>query len=288
MAGYILYNGFWNRDELPDPVARLTVAAKRLGVELTPVANTQVYAAIDSGVSVPPFRVGDFVLFWDKDVRLGRALERMGVRLFNGAEAVALCDDKSATHLALAGHIAMPKTLVAPMTYIDFDGAGDAFLKRAAEEVGFPCVVKECYGSLGGQVYLAHDAARLRALADSMCAKPFIVQEYVAESRGEDVRLYVVGDEVAAAMRRRNANDFRANIAEGGTGEAYAPTEEECRMALAACRRLGLVFGGVDLLHSERGPLLCEVNASAFMAGIIACTGVDVADRVMRYVLSRL
>lgn len=286
MANFIIYNGFWNRTALPDPVQRLVAAASARGLELKPIANTQAYASMGSGVTVPPFQAGDIALFWDKDVRLGRALERCGVRLVNSADAVALCDDKSATHLALSGQLAMPKTLVAPMTYIAFDAAGDAFLHSVAGQLGFPCVVKECYGSLGGQVYLAHDAAALRALADGMGAKPFIVQEYIAESAGEDVRLYVVGGEVAAAMRRRNERDFRANIAEGGTGEAYNPTAEECDMAVHACRLLGLEFGGVDLLHSSRGPLLCEVNASAFMAGIIECTGVDVADCVVRHVFS--
>lgn len=106
------------------------------------------------------FQAGDYALFWDKDVRLARALEAMGVRLYNTAAAVAVCDDKAATHLELARRgVPMPRTLVAPMTYVNMDAQGDAFLRRGAETLGFPLVVKECFGSLGGQVYLAATAA---------------------------------------------------------------------------------------------------------------------------------
>ena len=204
------------------------------------------------------------------------------------AAAVAVCDDKAATHLELARRgVPMPRTLVAPMTYVNMDAQGDAFLRRGAETLGFPLVVKECFGSLGGQVYLARDRGQLCRLADTMGPKPFLLQQFVAASAGEDKRLYVVGGRVAAAMRRRSEMDFRANIGGGGRGEACSPTAEEERLALECAAILGAEIAGVDLLQSETGPLVCEVNSNAHFAALTACTGVDVAGLIADYVLQR-
>ena len=287
MAGFVLYNGVWNRQGIPDPVRRLCAAGQALGFPLTPRANTSFSAVVDGGAHAEGVRPGDVVLCWDKDVRLVRAMEADGVHVYNSADGVAVCDDKAATHLRLAGHVPMPRTRIAPMTYVHFDDAGDVFLADAAAALGFPLVLKECFGSLGEQVYLVKDAAELRARATSMAYRPFILQEFIRESAGTDKRLYVVGDRVVAAMRRHSDTDFRANIGSGGHGEAYTPTPQEEALALTCCRVLGLHFGGVDLLDSNRGPLVCEVNASAHMAALTACTGVDVAREIVAYVMQK-
>lgn len=340
LAGYVLYNGFWNR-EAPDPARRLQQAGARLGVALRPVPNTafvtefpgdsagipsagvpsanalsagtpsagapsadatsagapSANAPSANGSPAPRVRVtgpdgpltaADFVLCWDKDVRLLRAMEACGVRVYNTADSVALCDDKAATHRVLAGAgLPMPRTFVAPMTYVSYDNAGDGFLQTAATALGFPLVVKECFGSLGEQVYLARDEGELFALAHRMGHRPFLLQQFIRPA-GEDYRLYVVGGRVAAAMRRRSPHDFRANIGAGGHGERYTPTPDEEALACRCCEALGLGFGGVDLLHGPHGrPLVCEVNASAHMAALTACTGVDVAAGIVAYVRSR-
>ena len=293
MASYVFYNGFWNPDGPPEVVRSLTAAAAARGAKWVPLPNTAVTAEFtgerrERALRVPPLQAGDYALFWDKDVRLARALEGMGVRLYNTAAAVAVCDDKAATHLELARRgVPMPRTLVAPMTYVNMDAQGDAFLRRGAETLGFPLVVKECFGSLGGQVYLARDRGQLCRLADTMGPKPFLLQQFVAASAGEDKRLYVVGGRVAAAMRRRSEMDFRANIGNGGHGEACPPTAEEERLALECAAILGAEIAGVDLLQSETGPLVCEVNSNAHFAALTACTGVDVAGLIADYVLQR-
>lgn len=290
MAFYVVYNGFWNSAAVPESAAALVAAAAAQGLTLTTTPNTAWVAAFDSdGVRVRggerELTAADVVLFWDKDTRLAHAMEATGARLYNPARAVELCDDKLKTHDALArAGIPMPRTLAAPMTYVKMDEPGCGEFWRQAAALGFPLVVKECFGSLGGQVYLAKNANELRALTAAMGAKPFLAQQFVAESAGEDKRLYVVGDRVVAAMRRHSDTDFRANIEHGGQGFAYTPTEEECALALRCCAVLGLHMAGVDLLDSEEGPLVCEVNSSAHMAGLTACTGVDVAGEIIRYV----
>ena len=285
MQGYILYNGFWNTDSIPDPVARLAQAAEKAGHTLLPKPNTAFAVCIGDTVTVSDVYSGDVILCWDKDVRLIRAMQMVGAHVYNGADGVAVCDDKSATHLALSKqNIPMPRTWVAPMTYVSYGKSGDEFLQTASEDLGFPLVMKECFGSLGEQVYKIENKQQLQEKASSMMHRPFLLQEYIQESAGHDKRLYVVGEKVVAAMKRESKTDFRANIGSGGTGTAYLPTEEEKQLAITCCRLLNLHFAGVDLLDSNRGPLVCEVNASAHMAAITECTGVEVAQEILSYV----
>ncbi len=286
--GCLIYNGFWNPSAPPDPVLRLAKAAEERGVHMESVPNTQLTADLGDGVSIRGVRMG-FAFFWDKDIRLARALESAGVRLYNRADAIEVCDDKAATHLRLAAaRLPMPRTLIAPMTYREINDQVEPFCQRAEETLGYPMVMKECYGSFGGQVFLVHGGEELRRLARERESRPFLVQELISCSVGEDYRLYMVGGRCAAAMRRYSDNDFRANIGNGGMGEGYTPSREEVRLAAACCRLLGLDFAGVDLLHGPDGqPLVCEVNSNAFMAGITACTGIDVAGVLTDYVLKK-
>ena len=295
MAGYLIYNGFWNPKGPPDAVRRLQQAGERAGEPLTPLPNTALAADFAGGTPAvrradtpgkEPLTAADFALFWDKDVRLARTMEAVGMRLYNPADGVAVCDDKAATHLALARHgLPMPRTLAAPMTYLHMDaGPAEAFYRTAEELLGYPLVLKECFGSLGGQMHLVRDGGQLRRLADTLAARPFLLQEYIPPG-GEDFRLYMVGGRLAAAMRRVNPADFRANIGSGGHGQAYVPTAEETALAQEACRVLGVPIAGVDILHTPQGkPLLCEVNSSAQLAGITACTGVDIAGEIVSFV----
>ncbi len=293
MAGYVIYNGFWNAVP-PDPAARMVAAAEKHGVPLAVLPNSSLTISVSPlGVFRPDgtaFSSDDFVLFWDKDTRLAYVLECIGVRVYNPAHAVEMCDDKSKTHrcLAAAG-IPQPDTLLAPMTYTEVTSAVDSFLTAAADRFGFPMVVKECYGSFGDQVSLVQSMEELRAKAYTMGARPFILQRFIREAAGEDVRLYVVGDRVAASMRRSSdGKDFRANLRQGGTAVPYTPTAAECDLALQCCQVLGLDFGGVDLLHTADGrALVCEVNSNAHLEGIIACTGIDVADEIVTWVLKQ-
>jgi len=290
MAGYVVYNGFWNPKQPPGTVTRLIKAAEHRGIRLMPFANTQTAVELGREITVHGFDVSDFALFFDKDIRLARALETIGVRVYNPADTIAVCDDKAATHLRLAAEgIPMPKTLVAPMTYVNMDELpSSAFIKLAAERLGFPMVIKECYGSLGGQVYLANNRSELKKLVSQMEAKPFICQEFVSASAGTDIRIYVVDGEPVAAMRRRSKSDFRSNIGLGAEASAYTPTAEEKELAVACCKILGGLFAGVDILSGSGGqPLVCEVNSNAFTAAISECTGVDVSGAIVDAVLSR-
>jgi len=113
----------------------------------------------------------------------------------------------------------------------------------------------------------------------------FLVQEFIAEAGGADLRCFVVGGKIVAAMRRQAPEgEFRANLHRGGSATAVTLSAEEKRTALKAARAIGLDVAGVDLLRSQRGPLVLEVNASPGLEGIEAATGVDVAASVIRHI----
>ena len=229
----------------------------------------------------------DFCLFWDKDVKLARALELSGLRVFNSASAIAACDDKAKTFLALKLHkdICMPRTYISPKKFHRDGLVSERFLQSIKEQLGFPCVVKECMGSFGQQVHLAHSEEELCSIIQEIGERDYMVQEYIQTSEGRDVRLQVVGKKVIASMYRYNDADFRANVTNGGSMRPIRPDEAWESMALAACEYLGLDFAGVDILYGEgEKPVLCEVNSNAHFKNLYACTGINAADEIMMYI----
>jgi len=301
MKGWIVSNGGLRQHKFTEQLDWMERTLREAGVEAVQLMNQELAPAVLAGsacilhggiahgvdAKAPP---PDFVLFWDKDVRLAAHMERAGFRLFNNARAIADCDDKSATHRILSGHgIPMPDTLVAPFCYPGLVPLNDPFVRTAGEQLGYPVVVKECYGSFGAQVYLAEDAEALAALHARLAHVPHLCQRFVGASRGRDVRLQVVGDRVVAAMYRHSETDFRANVSAGGAMEPFDAPESFRRLAVRSAQLLGADFAGVDMLFDEAGePLVCEVNSNAHMRNLHACTGVDVPREITAWILFRL
>lgn len=228
----------------------------------------------------------DYCVYLDKDKYLSRALEARGLRLFNSARAVELCDDKMTTFFALAGSgIALPKTMPAPLSYSPAAPVSQALLARVKAEFSFPLVVKECYGSLGKGVFLARDEGELMEIAARLKEKPHLFQEYIEESAGRDLRIIAIGGKAILAMKRSSAGDFRSNAALGGKGEPYEADAAQIACAERAAQWLGLDFCGVDLLFGRRGPILCEVNSNAFFQTAERVTGINVAGAYADYIV---
>jgi len=283
--GLLVMNGFVGEESFLSLRAALLRAADRVGLALDYRGNEELLFEAVSGEPLFDISPYSFCIFWDKDVPLARMLEGAGLRLFNPAGAIALCDDKLSTHQALSGLLPMPETIAVPMTY-RYVGYGDMpFLPRAAERLGLPMIIKECCGSFGKQVYLARTIAEAEEIIRGHEAAPMLMQRAVTEAFGRDIRIYIAGGRAVAAMERLNPHDFRANIANGGASRPYSPTPEEEALALRAAALLGLDFAGVDLLRGKEGPLLCEVNSNAHFRGLESCTGADIAGEILRHVL---
>lgn len=271
-------------------------AAKKLGITLQLIANNEIYCLIEDGkniIKVPTAAFEpDFILFLDKDIRLAKQLEKLGYRLFNSREVIENCDDKILTFEVLANSgIKMPKTLFSAMLF-NGTGNGEAdlgFTNIIEETFSYPLVIKEAFGSFGAQVYLIHNREELIAKQKELLYTPHLYQEFIASSKGRDVRIYVVGDQVVASMYRHSDTDFRANISNGASMSPYEPSEAFCELAIKATAELGADFTGVDLLFGENNePILCEVNSNAHIKNIYDCTGIDVAEAIFKHILEVL
>src|SRR5690606_5992490 len=150
-----------------------------------------------------------------------------------------------------------------------------------------PHVIKLNEGTQGAGVILAEKPAASRGVIEALRGlyANFLVQEFVAEADGSDLRCFVVGDAVVASIRRQAPpGEFRSNLHRGGTATAVAASADECDMAVRAARALGLEVAGVDLIRARRGPLVLEVNASPGLEGIEEATAVDVAGAIVEHV----
>jgi ribosomal protein S6--L-glutamate ligase len=151
---------------------------------------------------------------------------------------------------------------------------------------GFPFVMKQLEGTQGHGVYLIKDRKHAGEIisAHQSANKKFVIQEFIAESKGADVRAIVIGDKVVAAMKRNaKSGDFRSNLHQGGKGENIELSDEEIHTAVTSAQTMGLSVAGVDMLQSKRGPLVLEVNASPGLEGIEKTTKVNVAEKIIKY-----
>lgn len=276
----MVVNGFLTGGKFDEPQTMFSAAAAAMDVDLRIVRNCDLCAPVGEAATD-----SDFILFWDKDIALACNLELSGHRLFNTSDCIRVCDDKSLTHISLArAGVPSIRTVPCPKT---FEGVGYAdadFLDGVIDELGFPMVVKDCFGSFGKQVALVNDR---ESLASSLHdARPLIFQEYI-ECGGTDIRAEVVGGRVAAAVRRQAPpGEFRSNATLGGlmTAHALSPREEE--IAIAAAEAVGADFAGVDIIAGPDGPLVCEVNSNAHIRNMTDATGIDVASEILRHIVS--
>lgn len=288
MRGLILVNAYTQSEHELNQPRRIQAELAALGVDAELKRNDGALAYLSDGVRSDAASAYDFCVYLDKDKYTSRMLERSGLRLFNRAEAVETCDDKMLTHLALAGVVPMPKTIPGPLCYTPGAPVSERLLSRVEELLGCPVVVKECYGSLGKGVYLAHDRAQLREIAARVQAKPHLYQQFIAESAGQDLRVLVIGGKAVAAMRRISQGDFRSNAELGGRGEAAALDPVVAALCEKAAARIGLDYCGVDLLLSKDGPLVCEVNSNAFFGTFERVTKINVARRYAEYIVTAM
>ena len=286
MKGLLVKNAFLSSPAFDALYALVFEAAAVRGVSLVPTDSASLALPLDE-----PLPKADFVLFWDKDIPLAERLSSGGLPVFNSPDAIRICDSKAQTALALhrAG-VRAPRTVLAPLTYEGVGYPDLSFVRDACRTLGLPIVIKEAYGSFGEQVYLAYTEDEALAIAARIGARPFLLQEFIAPAFGMDIRVNVVGDKVISAMRRYGKEgDFRSNIARGGRGEAYNPTDAECALALAATRAVEADFAGVDILSGEGGePLVCEVNASPLFVGSYRATGSNLAEHILAHIQEKI
>lgn len=287
MKGILVINEFLHSSKFTEIYEWLLVAAKKQGNTLKVYTNAELVCFLTKPLLVKKLTENiDFVLFWDKDIMLAKTLERMGLRVLNSSDAILTCDNKAETFYRLCNTgIRMPKTIMGPMTYENIGYTNMEFLKIIEEELPYPFVIKECFGSFGAQVYLVSKRRQAEEILNACKGKPVIFQEFIECSSGRDIRINMVGNTPVASMMRIHDTDFRANITNGGRMKCYTPNEAQIQMAQKVMEVLKLDFGGVDILFGEGDePILCEVNSNAHFKNIYDCTGINVADAIMDYI----
>ena len=285
MIGWLVVNTFMDSQKFKTLYELLSDAFNKRGVSLSIKRAQDISLEVGKPIDNKP----DFAIFWDKDIYLAERLEQNGIRLFNNSHAINLCDNKILMYQELAkNNIRIPRTFVAPKTFEGLEYKQRGFLDSVIEKISFPIIVKETYGSFGEQVYLANNLDELNSIIDRLGYKDFLLQEFIASSKGRDVRINVVGDTAVVSMLRENKNDFRSNISNGGTGTLYEPAESFKKLAIDAAKALGLSFAGVDVMFGENGPIICEINSNPQFASTLKATGVNLAEHIADYILRQV
>lgn len=206
-----------------------------------------------------------------------RQFEQMGIYCVNGSSAITMSRDKLRTLQILSRH-----TIGIPAS---------AFVRQQADVLpaiervgGVPVIIKLLEGSQGIGVILADSVKMAEAIIETLQStkQSVLIQRFVAESKGKDVRAFVIGGRVVAAMRRRaEGQEFRSNVHRGGSTERLVLDEEYERTAVQAAQILGLRVAGVDMLEGVDGPQVMEVNSSPGLEGIERISGVDIAGQIV-------
>jgi ribosomal protein S6--L-glutamate ligase len=270
---------------------RLIEAAEKRDHVIEPIDTLRCYMNIKSiasavhyeGKTLPDFdyvipRIGASITAYGTAVV--RQFEMTGARVLNSAQAIVQSRDKLFAHQLMAMHkLPMPDTAFASSHHDTED-----LIKMVG---GTPLVIKLLQSSQGKGVVLADNRQSAASLIDALrnANASFLVQRFISEAAGQDLRCVVLDGKVIAAMvRRATGDDFRANLHKGGIALEAKITLEERKLAVRAANKLGLKFAGVDILRSSSGPLLLEVNSSPGLEGIEKTADVDIAGQVMDYI----
>jgi ribosomal protein S6--L-glutamate ligase len=269
---------------------RIVEAAKARGHTIEVVNTLHLYMNVTSsrptlwhgGRKLPDYdavipRIGASITHYGLAVL--RQFEMQGVFPLNESVAIGRSRDKlRALQLLAREGIGLPVTAFAH---------GPRRAEDVIKEVGgTPCVIKLLQGAQGKGVILAETAASAKSIIEAFSATNtnILVQEYIKEAGGTDIRVLVVGGEVVASMLRSGRiGDFRSNLHRGGKAQAVVISEDERRTAVRSAEVLGLNVAGVDMLRSNRGPVVVEVNSSPGIEGMEAASGVDVAAAMIAF-----
>lgn len=227
-------------------------------------------------------RIGASITYYGTAVV--RQFQEMDVFCANTAHGITNSRDKLRSLQILSRHhIGIPRT-----TFVRDKNDVLPAIQRVG---GAPVVIKLIEGTQGIGVLLAESEKSAEAIIELLQSQKqnVLIQKFVAESKGKDIRAFVVGDRVVAAMRRvAQGQEFRSNVHRGGIAEAVDLPEEYVQTAIRATQILGLQVAGVDMLEGKDGPQIMEVNSSPGLEGIEKCTGLDIAGAVIEYIAAQV
>lgn len=227
-------------------------------------------------------RIGASITYYGTAVV--RQFQEMDVFCANTAHGILNSRDKLRSLQILSRHhIGIPQTA--------FVSSKKDVLPAIERVGGAPVIIKLISGTQGIGVLLAESTKAAESIVELLQSQRqnVLIQKFVAESKGRDIRAFVVGDRVVAAMRRvAQGQEFRSNVHRGGKAEAVDLTDEYAETAVRAAQIMGLRVAGVDMLEGKTGPQIMEVNSSPGLEGIETCTGLDIAGTVIEYIAAQV
>ncbi|MER2077536.1 ATP-grasp domain-containing protein [Psychrobacillus psychrotolerans] len=283
---WIVYNGSLTHDKFIDQALLLKEAADRHDIQAILVKNYEVLMNVQQRLHAKP----DFVVFLDKDILLAQYLKNEGIPVFNDPNVIEICDNKARQYMMLANAgVPIPVTIVAPKVYPGFSIQESGYFEQVLKVIPLPMIIKEAHGSFGMKVYLIETREQFFAKIEELAGIEYVFQQFIANSRGRDIRVNVVGGQVVACMFRESQTDFRANITNGGSASPIILTSRQMEVAIQAAEALGAEFAGVDLLFGDNEePIVCEVNGVAHIRNIFNVTGINVGDAMIEYIQSKI
>jgi ribosomal protein S6--L-glutamate ligase len=218
----------------------------------------------------------------DFGLSIVRQFEMMGSKVINISDGIYKSKDKMrCLQLLKMEGIPVPHTVMT---------RNSKNIKKAVELVGgFPIILKPLYGTQGVGVILVESKDVADSVIETLWGleQNILIQQYISESKGTDIRAFVIGDEVVASMKRiAKPDDFRSNIHRGATGVPIELSEIVRKIAVNATKILGLEITGVDILETSQGPLVVEVNSSPGFEALERVTGINVAEKIIDYAVS--
>ena len=270
-------------------IDRLVEEFANFGVALKVCVNDGTLAEIKDNNIVLNFEA-DFVIYLDKDIYLARFIEKRGIRLFNKADFIKLCDDKILTFIACSNlGIKMPKTFAGPLMYREPKIDEYKFLEKIEKSLGYPMVVKKVYGSLGEGVYLVKNRDELFAKYSEIYRNPILFQEYISSSKGKSLRILIIDGKVFGGFVRFNNDDFRSNFGDSADGKLIENPQKYYDFAQDIADKLNIEYAGIDLLIGENEePILCEINSNAFFEEFEKVTKLNVAKEIAMMILRKM
>lgn len=274
---------------------RLIQAAQIRGHEIHTLDTLRCYLAINNQQATVYYQ-GQLLEKFDAIIpRIGasishygsavvRQFELMGIYTLSSAQAISQSRDKLQSAQLLAQHgLNIPRCVF--VHHLED-------IRPAIQQVGgTPLIIKLLQGTQGIGVVLAETQQAAESMIEGFLAlkAAILLQEFIAEAEGTDIRCWVIGGDVVAAMQRQAAaGEFRSNLHRGGTAASVNLTPEEYQLAIQATATLGLEVAGVDLLRTQHGPTILEVNSSPGLEGIEAMSGKNIAELIIKFIEDRL
>ena len=285
LRGAIIFNRYYQDAGQAHMKECLKASFKPYGIELIdqfPVATTNINQL------APQI---DFTLFFDKDYQLAHHLETKGIKVFNNSFAICTCDDKRRTYDLIAKKlpkISLIPTIYAPLKYTSDNTPDNDFLDFVEKSLGYPIIIKQNTGSLGGQVHLIKNRQELNKTHITLAITPHQYQKFI-DTGGTDIRVFLVGGEAVALFTRCNPNSFISNVA--GSSDTTVKLKEGSdtlkSLAKQIAKAIKLDFGAIDFLEHDNNYYFLEANTGAYFKSLESL-GINIADRIAEYVCKLL